>query len=119
MEQAYWIGRKRASVAMAREATSAEARLIHLDLAGRYSVKAASEGGIPPRRVAEGIVVRAKRLSAAVAPTVDDGTYYAQLEEGARFLAARAATDSERQQHLGMANRYVRLSQVALEAGKR
>lgn len=119
MEQAYWIGRKHASLTMAREATSAEARLIHFDLAGRYSVKAANEGGIPPRRIAEGIVVRAKHLPTAVAPSVDDGIYYAQLEEGARFLAARAATDAERQQHLGMANRYVRLSQVALEAGKR
>ena len=41
MGKEYWIGRKRAAVAMARAATSAEARLIHYDLAGRYSVKAA------------------------------------------------------------------------------
>jgi len=41
MDKAYWIGRKRAAIAMARAATSAEARLIHYDLAGRYSVKAA------------------------------------------------------------------------------
>jgi hypothetical protein len=41
MEKKYWIGRKRAAVAMACAATSAEARLIHYDLAGRYSVKAA------------------------------------------------------------------------------
>lgn len=41
MEKAYWIGRKRAAMRMARAATSAEARLIHYDLAGRYSVKAA------------------------------------------------------------------------------
>jgi hypothetical protein len=41
MEQTYWLGRKRASAANARRATSAEARLAHLDLAGRYSVKAA------------------------------------------------------------------------------
>lgn len=43
MGQKYWLGRKRASVAAAEQATSSEARLIHLDLAGRYSVKAADE----------------------------------------------------------------------------
>lgn len=41
MEQTYWLGRKRASAANARAASSSEARLAHLDLAGRYSVKAA------------------------------------------------------------------------------
>jgi hypothetical protein len=41
MDKSYWIGRKRAAMAMARAATSAEARLIHYDLAGRYSVNAA------------------------------------------------------------------------------
>ncbi|MEA3040297.1 MAG: hypothetical protein QOE79_2810 [Sphingomonadales bacterium] len=41
MEKTYWIGRKRASMGMARGAASAEARLIHYDLAGRYSIKAA------------------------------------------------------------------------------
>jgi hypothetical protein len=42
MEQAHWLRRKWASVANARAATGAEARLIHYDLAGRYSVKAAA-----------------------------------------------------------------------------
>jgi len=42
MEKRYWIGRKRAAMAMARAATDAEARLIHYDLAGRYSIKAAA-----------------------------------------------------------------------------
>ncbi|HEV7661086.1 MAG TPA: hypothetical protein VGO55_14705 [Allosphingosinicella sp.] len=41
MNERYWIGRKRAAMAMARAATSAEARLIHYDMAGRYSVNAA------------------------------------------------------------------------------
>ena len=41
MEQAHWLSRKRASIAMAQKAVSAAARLIHYDLAGRYSVKAA------------------------------------------------------------------------------
>ena len=42
MEKGYWLGRKRASLKAARNAVSAEARLIHYDLAGRYSLKALS-----------------------------------------------------------------------------
>ncbi|HST35649.1 MAG TPA: hypothetical protein VLK25_03355 [Allosphingosinicella sp.] len=41
MDKAYWIARKRAAMGMARAAASSEARLIHYDLAGRYSVRAA------------------------------------------------------------------------------
>ncbi len=41
MEKAYWIGRKRAAMEMARTASCAEARLKHYELAGRYSIKAA------------------------------------------------------------------------------
>jgi hypothetical protein len=46
MEQAHWLDRKRASLANARRAASAEARLIHYDLAGRYSIKAAQAGAV-------------------------------------------------------------------------
>ena len=42
MEKAYWLGRKRASLKMAQSAASSKARLVHYDLAGRYSVKAVS-----------------------------------------------------------------------------
>jgi hypothetical protein len=42
MEQAYWLGRSQASVAMALAAIDAEARLGHYDRAGRYSVMAAN-----------------------------------------------------------------------------
>ena len=42
MEKAYWLGRKRASLKLARNALSSQARLAHYDLAGRYSVKAVS-----------------------------------------------------------------------------
>jgi hypothetical protein len=42
MEQAYWLGRKRASLKLAQNAASSEARLVHYDLAGRYSLKARS-----------------------------------------------------------------------------
>ena len=41
MDQKHWLERTRASGIMARRATSAEARLIHFELAGRYSVRAA------------------------------------------------------------------------------
>lgn len=42
MEKAYWIARKRESLKLAKAAMSSEARLTHYDLAGRYSLKAAS-----------------------------------------------------------------------------
>ena len=42
MEMGYWLGRKRASLKAAQSAVSAEARLVHYDLAGRYSLKALS-----------------------------------------------------------------------------
>ena len=40
MEKTYWLRRQHAAVAMARAATTAESRLIHYDLAGRYSLRA-------------------------------------------------------------------------------
>jgi hypothetical protein len=40
MGKDYWIGRQSAEIRMARAATSAEARLIHYELAGRYSFQA-------------------------------------------------------------------------------
>ena len=42
MEKYYWLDRKRASLKAAKTAVSAEARLIHYDLAGRYSLNAYS-----------------------------------------------------------------------------
>lgn len=40
MEKAYWLGRERASLRSAQNAAGSEARLVHYDLAGRYSLKA-------------------------------------------------------------------------------
>jgi hypothetical protein len=40
MERAYWLSRNRASQRSAQDALSSEARLVHYDLAGRYSLKA-------------------------------------------------------------------------------
>ena len=42
MERKYWIRRMHAAMAMARRAATAESRLVHYDLAGRYSIKAAN-----------------------------------------------------------------------------
>lgn len=42
MERKYWIRRMHAAMAMARRARTAESRLVHYDLAGRYSIKAAN-----------------------------------------------------------------------------
>lgn len=42
MEKAYWLSRKRASLKLAQNAASSEARLVHYELAGRYSLKAMS-----------------------------------------------------------------------------
>ena len=72
MKKRYWIGRKRAAMAMARAATSAEARLIHYDMAGRYSIKAAQCAPFmlvrtgPAHRGRAGRA--AARLAAAAAP---------------------------------------------------
>ena len=41
MEKTYWLERKRSAMAMARAAAGAGERLIHYELAGRYSIKAA------------------------------------------------------------------------------
>lgn len=41
MDKRYWIGRKRSAMSMARRASSAETRLIHYQLAGRYGARAA------------------------------------------------------------------------------
>lgn len=51
MEQMYWIERTRSSLAKAQVATQSEARPIHSDLAGRYSVKAVNAGPAPKEAV--------------------------------------------------------------------
>lgn len=48
MEQLYWIDRKRASIANAERATSSKARLVHYELAGLYSLKAAEASVADP-----------------------------------------------------------------------
>ena len=102
MERTYWLGRKRASVANARVAKSAESRLVHLDLAGRYSIKAALAGPAPAPR-------QARVALALPQPDRGDAERYRQLESGARWLASRSSNDAERHEHLAMATKYARL----------
>ena len=42
MEKKYWLSRQRASLQLAQSAAGSQARLVHYELAGRYSVKASS-----------------------------------------------------------------------------
>ena len=73
MEKAYWLSRKRASLKAARNALSAEARLIHYDLAGRYSLNALSAetqaidlaDALPPAIYASGAFQSAEESSDA------------------------------------------------------
>jgi hypothetical protein len=113
MEQTYWLGRKRISAANARRAGTAEARLVHLDLAGRYSIKAAAAAARAPWAAQE-------TPRSALSLPVADACYYERLENGARWLASRASEGVERESHLGNANRYARLRlDAAAAAGRR
>ena len=42
MDQAYWLGRERDAIANAQAASFADVKLIHYDLARRYSLEAAN-----------------------------------------------------------------------------
>jgi hypothetical protein len=109
MDQIYWLGRTRAATAMARKAAGAEARLAHLELAGRYSIKAATAAAVARKRAPA--QAEQPRLAAPSA----DPLGYDQLEEGARYLAGKAAGDGERRRHLGMANRYAQMAQDEID----
>ena len=104
MEQSYWLGRKRDSAANARRSDSSRARLVHLDLAGRYSVLAAlaAEARTPLHRGQDGATL------ALAPPEYPDPAYYERLETGARWLASRAGCEAERDGHLATANLHAR-----------
>lgn len=48
MEQTYWLKRQRSALTMACAAEAADTRLIHFDLAGRYSIMAAQSAVAAP-----------------------------------------------------------------------
>ena len=52
MEKTYWLRRKREAMTAARGATTSESRLIHYELAGRYSLRAAFAAVCPTPAVA-------------------------------------------------------------------
>lgn len=106
MEKTYWLGRKRAAMAMARSAVGAEARLIHYDLAGRYSVKAAQCLPLGPAQAGPAMAVSGPLRLSEEMRALPDGAYYGRLQVGAEYLAAQAADPDEREEHLKMARIY-------------
>jgi hypothetical protein len=112
MEQKYWLGRKRASAAAASRAKSSQSRLIHLDLAGRYSIKAALAAPACGR-------AEAGAALALPQPSLGDAEHYQQLETGARWMASRSPDEAERHQHLAMATKYARLRLDAARGNRR
>lgn len=77
MDKEYWLGRKSESAEMARSATCAEARLIHFELAGRYSARAAQ---YRPSLVGTGTSPTRERAGAACAQDATDPV--ARLDTG-------------------------------------
>ncbi len=112
MEQSYWLARKRDSAANARRTGSSRARLIHLDLAGRYSVLAARAA-----EARDGVGQEGTGLGLEL-PDFPGAAYYERLEIGARWLASRAESESERHQHLATANLHARRRLEAAAVGR-
>lgn len=104
MEKTYWLGRKRAAMAMARGADGSAARLIHYEMAGRYSIKAAQSAPSPLLKAP--IPVAAPLHLSADLRALPDEAYYARLATGAEYMAARAADAAERDGHLAHARDY-------------
>ena len=86
MERDYWLGRKRESFMLAEQATSSEAKLIHYELAGLYSVKAVRSLGTA---------------------SIPDELYYRELAQGAEYLASEATDPAETAEHVRMAELYL------------
>ena len=114
MERAYWLSRQQASFMLARAATSADARLIHYDLAGRYSVKAAWS---TCERTIEVVASVVRLDEPAVRPgpfDLADETYHRQLSEGARYSASEATSALQFAEHKRTAAKYMRLAREAV-----
>jgi hypothetical protein len=95
---------------MARRADSAEARMAHLELAGRYSIKAAAASRRSERvATPQQLELRAPMGETEVDAVFGGAAYYERLEAGARWMASQARTAAERDRHIAAANRYGRL----------
>jgi hypothetical protein len=113
MEQAYWLKRTRAASQMARRADSAEARMAHLELAGRYSIKAAAASRRPERALPAQLHLRAPTGEVEADAVFGGVAYYERLEAGARWMASQAASAAAHDGHIAAANRYARLRKDA------
>jgi hypothetical protein len=93
MEKAYFLRRKKASLKLAREATSSEARLAQFDLAGRYDLQAASA-----KTTAIGLV-NSPRPEIRGAEAIDDkpapeaGAWLRRSQEKAPAIGVQAALE--------------------------
>lgn len=84
--------------------------MAHLELAGRYSLKAAAASHRPERiRAPAHLELRPAMGEANVDAVFGGVAYYERLEAGARWMASQAHTADERDEHIGAANRYARL----------
>ncbi len=113
MEKKYWLTRERSSVGMAKAATSSRARLIHYQLAGLCSVKAAKAVALPS--LAGGVTTWAgsTRPQQPLHGTASDAFYYSCLEQGAKYLAEQAADPAERAEHLRIGATYAARAEEA------
>jgi hypothetical protein len=102
---------------MARRAVSAEARLAHLELAGRYSIKAAAACGCLERPAPAQLHLRVATGEVEADAVFGGVAYYERLEAGARWMASRSDSAAAHDGHLAAANRYARLRKDAASNG--
>ena len=106
MDETYWLRRVKSSEMMARRAALSRARLIHFQLAGSYSVKAARcrpvflDAAVSP--IGEQVAMSGPGLTCFEPET----SYYDRLRVGAAYLAETTLDPVERAEHLNMARVY-------------
>ena len=84
--------------------------MAHLELAGRYSIKAAIASRRPERVAAAARLELRPAMGERDIDAVFGGeAYYERLEAGARWMASQAHSAAQRDGHIGAANRYARL----------
>ena len=101
-------------------ATSSRARLVHYQLAGLYSLRAAEAGGssLLTQRLNASRVLASTLPALPASAAVSDQFYYACLEQGARYLAEQATDPAERAEHLEAGAAYAVRAEEAARAWK-
>ena len=120
VDKKYWLARERTSLRMATVASSSRARLAHYDLAGRYSVKAAGTAGASSRierRLSASQAIASTGEGQPLSAATSDAFYYSCLEQGAKYLADRAADPDERAEHLRAGAAYAARAEEAAPSG--